>query len=128
MKLLFVHECLGALGGAETNIHLTACELKRRGHQVALLHGASTGRNETAWRETFSQCFPLADVRQGQRDVQVSEKLQLGIVALEKFEPEVIYLHNLADLELVEILLGTGVPVVRMVHDHQMYCMRGYKY
>src|SRR5258706_2844453 len=52
MKLLFVHEHLGALGGAEANIFLTAKELQRRGHTVALLYGSGTGRNEDLWRQT----------------------------------------------------------------------------
>jgi len=37
MKLLFVHQNLGAFGGAEANILLTARELQPRGHNVALL-------------------------------------------------------------------------------------------
>src|SRR5437868_311962 len=49
MRLLFVHERFGALGGAEANVLLTATELKRRGHIVGLLHGAPTGREEPAW-------------------------------------------------------------------------------
>lgn len=32
IKLLFVHQHFGALGGAEANIHLTAREFHRRGH------------------------------------------------------------------------------------------------
>src|SRR5207249_11950495 len=39
-----------------------------------------------------------------------------------------IYVHKLADLPLIEALLATGVPAVRMVHDHDLYCMRSYKY
>ena len=53
MKLLFVHERFGAFGGAETNLHLTARELKNRGHEVSLLHGHPTGQQEEAWRQVF---------------------------------------------------------------------------
>src|SRR3954467_6177785 len=118
MKLLFVHQHLGAQGGAEANIFLTASELQRRGHCVALLHVSCTGRNEDSWRETFSQSFQLngADHRNSVEDV------------LAQFAPDVIYLHNLAELEVIEALLESRLPVVRMVHDHAMYCMRGYKY
>ena len=38
MKLLFVHQNFGALGGAEANIQLSAKELQCRGHVVGLLH------------------------------------------------------------------------------------------
>src|SRR5216684_4267482 len=60
MKLLFVHQNLGAFGGAEANILLTARHLRDRGHTVALLYRTGTGRGEEAWRETFSRCFRLA--------------------------------------------------------------------
>src|SRR5882724_6560704 len=90
MKLLFVHERLGAFGGAETNLHLAARELKNRGHNLALLHGPLPGQGETAWREVFDPCM--------------------------------------ADLEVLQTLVASGFPLVRMVHDHDLYCMRSYKY
>jgi glycosyltransferase involved in cell wall biosynthesis len=34
----------------------------------------------------------------------------------------------MADLDVIETLLESGVPLVRMVHDHDIYCMRSYKY
>jgi len=40
----------------------------------------------------------------------------------------VIYLHKMPDLRVLELLLASGIPVVRMVHDHDLYCMRSYKY
>jgi glycosyltransferase involved in cell wall biosynthesis len=116
MKILLVHDRFGAFGGAEVNIQLTASELKNRGHRVGLLHGPATGKNEQAWAETFSECFPLgADPRAHD-------------AVLKEYNPDLIYVHKLDDLEVFEGLLNSGVPVVRMVHDHEMYCMRGYKY
>jgi glycosyltransferase involved in cell wall biosynthesis len=118
MRLLFVHEKFGALGGAEANVLATAGELKRRGHSVALAHGPHTGREEDAWRETFTDCYSLATA-------QPRAALR---TAIDEFWPDVIFLHKLADLDLVEALTTFEVPVVRMVHDHDLYCMRGYKY
>jgi glycosyltransferase involved in cell wall biosynthesis len=45
-----------------------------------------------------------------------------------KFGPDVIYFHSLPDLGVLAELLNSPVPVVRRVHDHRMYCMRGGKY
>ena len=118
MRILFVHERFGALGGAEANILLTAGELRRQGHSVAVLHGAGTGRCEAQWCEVFSSCFPL-EKRASFDSVQS---------ALWDFEPDVIYVHKMPDLRVMEILLASGIPVVRMVHDHDLYCMRSYKY
>ena len=46
----------------------------------------------------------------------------------ESFRPDVIYVHKMADLGVIEALLETRRPCVRMVHDHDIYCMRSYKY
>lgn len=118
MKLLYVHERFGALAGAEANAHITATELGRRGHQVGILHGPSTGKNEEGWRTTFPRAFPLGsgDAANAARD------------ALERFDPDAVYVHKMADLQVIQALAEAGRPLVRMVHDHDIYCMRSYKY
>lgn len=118
MRLLFVHERFGAFGGAEANVLATASELKRRGHTLGLVHGTHTGREEEAWRETFADRFSLEAAR--------GPEALRGALAI--FRPDVVFLHKLADLDVVEALTTCGVPVVRMVHDHDLYCLRGYKY
>jgi len=118
MRLLFVHESFGAMAGAEVNAHLTAAELRQRGHSIALLHGAGTGKNEGAWREVFSQCFSL-----GNRN-----NFEMTRAVLENFDPDVVYVHKMADLTVLEALVASSTPLVRMVHDHDIYCMRSYKY
>jgi glycosyltransferase involved in cell wall biosynthesis len=118
MKILYVHERFGALAGAEANAHITATELGRLGHHLAILHGPSTGRNEAAWNETFPQCFPL-EGRDGAAAVRQ---------ALTEFSPDVVYVHKMPDLDVLSALVASGRPLVRMVHDHDIYCMRSYKY
>jgi glycosyltransferase involved in cell wall biosynthesis len=116
MRLLFVHERRGQFGGAETNLRGVARELKNRGHSLALLHG-SAGAQERAWEDIFENFFALEP-----KDRGTTHK------ALEEFQPELAYVHKMADLAVLETLLGSGVPSVRMVHDHDLYCMRSYKY
>ncbi len=118
MKILFVHERFGALAGAEANAHITATELGLRGHSLGILHGPSTGKNEPAWNTTFPNRFPL----------QCKDNADVARAALKEFGPDVIYVHKMADLNVIEALVESGVPLVRMVHDHDIYCMRSYKY
>ncbi len=118
MKMLFVHDRLGAFGGAEANILLTASALKNRGLTTGLLHGDETGQGEAAWIEAFSSFFPLG-AKNNKSRVQT---------ALWEFQPDVIYVHKMSDLDVVQQLVEGKVPVVRMVHDHDLYCMRSYKY
>lgn len=118
MKILFAHQYFGAFGGAETNIHITATELQNRGHSVALLHATETGRGQESWERIFPTRF-VALPNDGSRAVSS---------ALESFNPDIIYLHVFPNTELIESLLESSVPVIRMVHDHSLYCLRSYKY
>lgn len=118
MKILFVHQFLGAVGGAETDILLTARQLQRHGHALALLHAETSGRGEEGWRQAFAETFRLA----GAGDCRTARE------SLAKFRPDLVYCHGLADLDVLETILDSGIPLVRRVHDHGMYCMRGYKY
>lgn len=120
MRLLFVHQYLGALGGAETDVLLTAGKLRHRRHEVNLLHVESTGADEQNWWRAFGRCLPAPASGPSARPHLAA--------LLEKLRPEVIYLNSLSRLDLLEGLVESGLPIIRRVHDHQMYCMRGYKY
>lgn len=113
MNLLFTHEVFGSLGGAEANAFITATEMKTRGLRVGLLTQRGTGKNEAAWRELFGGDFFLVD--------------QLDH-ALATFRPDVIYMHKWEHLPSLRQLVNGDVPLVRMVHDHDTYCLRSYRY
>jgi glycosyltransferase involved in cell wall biosynthesis len=115
MKILYVHERFGSLAGAEANAYITARELRARGHDVAILHGPGTGRGEDNWRAVFEPRFAAG----GSDSVRK---------ALREFQPDVIYVHKMPELDVIEALVNSGRPLVRMVHDHDIYCMRSYKY
>ncbi len=118
MRILFVHEKLGAFAGAEANILATGAELTARGHTVGILHGPSTGKGQEAWLNTFGDRFPLTS----------GHEPSCGTAACEVFQPDVIYIHKMSNLDTLEDLAASGLPLVRMVHDHDLYCMRSYKY
>lgn len=118
MRLLYVHERFGALGGAEANARITASELLRRGHQLGLIHGRSTGKDESRWKQAFPERFPLAG----------SSASSCVSSALNTFRPDLVYVHKMADLGVIQALVDSGLPLVRMVHDHDIYCMKSYKY
>jgi glycosyltransferase involved in cell wall biosynthesis len=118
MRLLFVHERIGALGGAEVNILATAQALRRRGHTLGLAHGGRHDSDEPEWLEAFPYRIAL-DESAGTRGIGL---------ALTQFEPDVIYLNKFSDPAVLGALADSGTPVIRMVHDHDLYCMRSYKY
>ena len=119
MRLLFVHEGSAVFGGAEGNVRQTAKELGRRGHTLGLLHGTEMPKHFNAeCPDFFSRCFAIPK----------ENNRHLVQASLQEFRPDLVYVHKMADLEVLETLLASSVPQVRMVHDHDIYCMRGYKY
>src|SRR5437764_13108268 len=113
MKLLFVHERLGAFGGAETNLYLVARELKNRGHTLAFLHGPPTGQGEKAWREVFDPCLAVAP-----KDSTGAVRSALG-----KFCPDLVYVHKTTDLRLLGGLVASGFRLLRVFYDHHLDCI-----
>jgi len=115
VNLLYAHESFGSLGGAEANVFITATEMRARGHRVGLLTSAATGKGGEAWTRLF-----------GEDTFWLGREGVAG--ALGKFGPDVIYVHKWAELGSLAAILDAGPPAIRMVHDHDIYCMRSYRY
>jgi glycosyltransferase involved in cell wall biosynthesis len=118
VRVLFAHQNLGQFGGAEANIQLTAERLNDRGHELHLAYQQGTQRSEAQWSTAFRTCY-----RVPQKKGETALKAWVA-----DLRPDLLYLHNLTQLELLQTLVGSGIPAVRMVHDHSPYCMRSYKY
>jgi glycosyltransferase involved in cell wall biosynthesis len=115
LRLLYVHESFGSLGGAEANVLITATELRKRGVEVGLWTRRPTGRGEETWHATFgARVWRLGE--HGLADVRAA------------FAPEAVYVHKWDHLPTLADLTDSGLPLVRMVHDHDIYCLRSYKY
>ena len=114
-RLLFVHESFGSLGGAEANVLITATELKNRGIEVGLWTQRSTGKGEERWRQVF-----------GENVYWETEDTLTDVLA--RFGPDVAYVHKWDHLPTLEALVESGLPLARMVHDHDIYCLRSYRY
>ena len=85
---------------------------------MGILHGPGTGRAEADWEETFRDRYPLA-----------SEDNSFAVrAALESFHPDLVYVHQMADRPALAALTSAGLPLVRMLHDHDLCAKRGRKY
>jgi len=115
LRLLYVHESFGSLGGAEANVLITATELKKRGVTVGLWSRRATGKGEERWREVFGE------------NVYWETKDTLDSIR-QRFAPDVAYVHKWDHLPTLEELVNSGLPLARMVHDHDIYCLRSYRY
>ncbi len=121
-KILLVHETYGRLAGAEQNILVTAPHLAAT-FDLACLYWKRSGRDEAA----FDALFPRSHaVDFAAPDAAMAERAVAAVLAAE--HPDLIYVHKCVSLPVTRALLAGGIPVVRMEHDHDVYCMRSYKY
>ena len=86
-------------------------ELASRG-VVSDLFYAAEGRCEKDYVASFERAFPL-----------VEPELQLREAG-----PDLIYFHRFLDARLAERVHELPLPCVRFFHDHELSCLRDYKY
>ncbi len=120
-KILLVHETFGRLAGAEQNILVTAPRL-REDFALACLYWNRSGRDEAAFEAVFPEAVA---VDFGGPAVTVRREVDR---ALEQLNPDLVYVHKCVAIPVLEALVAAGRPLVRMEHDHDIYCMRSYKY
>jgi glycosyltransferase involved in cell wall biosynthesis len=106
MRVLHVHERAGFHGGVEQILYDTARGLGDLGWPQGLLHG-----------DPEPQPGFLAAFEQASDDDAL----------LRGFAPDALFLHKVEDADRVR-RLAERLPTVRMVHDHDLVCMRRHKY
>ena len=111
MRILFVHELAGFQGGAEANVHQVAGAFAAQGHQVDLLYARAQGATRTRFLEPFENHGEFGTLQQA-----VARR------------PDAVYVHKTSDLGMLRQLVTSGLPLVRMVHDHDIYCQRSSRY
>lgn len=115
MNILIIHELCGFWGGVEQNIKLAVTGLKKKGHRLSLYALTASGRDPDRFTALFDGRVYLASENQRLKEV------------IEQGSFDVLYVHKYTDAK--EILQASGgVPIVRMVHDHDLYCPRRHKY
>jgi glycosyltransferase involved in cell wall biosynthesis len=110
MRVLFVNAGAAFQGGIEANVHMSAVGLARQ-------HGASVG---LVWQSGEGRADFLAPF-------EMAERRSLGEVAglARAWGADVVYVHKVESLEGVD---WGGLRVVRMIHDHDLYCQRRHRY
>ncbi len=122
MRILFVSEHLGFLGGVEQNVGDTAEGLRNRGHSCTLAFRARA-RNPEEYALYFDETVQCAEV-----GTPLGEEGGWAFSEIvERVKPDVIYLHKIPTLRFAQEWFGR-VRMVRMVHDHDLCCPRRHKY
>jgi len=105
MKVLHVNQIARFMGGVERILFDTARSLSLEGAEQALLFEEGS-----------------ADVRLLSAFKEAGKEIDLA----KRFKPDVILVHRVSPEVLAELL--KVAPTVRMVHDHDLVCLRRHKY
>jgi len=109
MRIVVVNNTLDEGGGAERYTHDIVYGLRQEGHQV-FLGGFSWGEKRPSEGATL-----------------LSPSCEETLKALGPFRPEVVYLQNIFQADLIEAL-SRAYPTWRFIHDHATYCPGHSKY
>ena len=110
MRVLHINARAGYYGGVEQILHDIAGSMAAAGHPQALLH--TDNAPQPAFLENFADA---ADSR------------EVGTPLLTRFQPDCLLIHKLEDSDKVEAL-SQYAPTARMIHDHDLVCIRRHKY
>ncbi|MFX0203054.1 MAG: glycosyltransferase family 4 protein [Candidatus Hodarchaeota archaeon] len=117
MKIVHVNNKFHFLGGTEQYLYNICSVLRLMGHKNIVLHDESNSGTH----------FDIADKKYAvpfldNFDRHLRGKLQSQIKSIVNREkPDLIYLHNIHNPYVVEVLTDLR-PVVKYVHDHELYC------
>jgi glycosyltransferase involved in cell wall biosynthesis len=110
MRILHVNERAGFYGGVERILFDMAEGLAAAGHPQALLHA------DPAPQPDFLKPF------------EASARLPEGAQSsIGRFAPDAVLIHKLEDPRTLAGL-AARLPAVRMIHDHDLVCLRRHKY
>jgi glycosyltransferase involved in cell wall biosynthesis len=113
MRILFLNTTGGFFGGVEQNIYFAAEGLTARGHHCFFASENRAGEAFAQFDDPFEGVWDLSEV-------------PLDSV-VKKTAPDVVYVHKFGSIREVYDA-APGLPVVRMYHDHDIYCPRRHKY
>lgn len=111
MKILWINKKASLQGGAEQYIFNTIKELKNFNIKSSLLYDANEDDQEE-FLDVFEEAYPF---------VSTYEQII-------NIKPDLIYIHQLDEYEVLKEIIKTKIPTVRFFHDHKLFCLREHKY
>ncbi len=114
MQILFVNTTFGYVGGVEQHIILACDGLRLRGYSCSIAYQYASGRATSEFASHFNASYSL----------QSSTWKEV----LDRDRPDCIYIHKWDSIQPILTAVGGRIPLIRMFHDHDIYCPRRHKY
>ena len=113
MKILHVNDHLALKGGVETYLLSAIPHLERDGFEQAVVYGQGQP-------ELVNSSFEVPEISTPGWGNKQAVQRKLA-AAIDKFQPDVVHLHNIHNADAVEYLLDNK-PVVMTSHDFRYLC------
>ena len=111
LRILWVNDLASYYGGCERYVAGTAERLRAGGHESVLLYDVNR-TTDAAFLRCFDEAFGMVSIKE----------------QLASLKPDLIYLHQLRDLDLVrQIQDHADCPILQFLHDHRYFCLREHK-
>lgn len=120
MNVLFVAERLG-MGGGINYMASVARALQARGHRIRVAHSTSV------MPPVHDLAGVTLDYVRGldrQRPLDEDRGARALETILQRFRPDVLFVHWLSNQRALALLLESRIPTVRMFHDYSSVCLR----
>lgn len=114
MQILFVNTTAGYVGGVEQHMVLASDGLASSSHVCSIAHLNADGRACEEFFTHFAASYSLKDTTW--EDV------------LGQSKPDIIYIHKWDAIAPILTANAGRAAVLRMFHDHDIYCPRRHKY
>jgi glycosyltransferase involved in cell wall biosynthesis len=120
-KLFLVNERFGRFSGAEQHIYVTLPFISQK-FDVQFIYDEDTKKDSNTLEPLIQDKHQYDFESKEHRAYKDSWQLLL------KEKPDIIYVHKCMNIGMLQAFRDYGCPLIRMQHDHDMYCMRSYKY
>jgi len=111
MHILWINNKASLGGGAEQYIYNTVSHLNKKGITSSLLYDPNIEVSHE-FLDIFKMSFPLV----------------LPTEQIKSIQPDLIYIHQLNDIDTFEDIINSNVKTIRFYHDHKLFCLREHKY
>ncbi len=111
MHILWINNKASLGGGAEQYIYNTVTHLNKKGITSSLLYDPNIEVSHD-FLDIFKMSFPLV----------------LPTEQIKSIQPDLIYIHQLNDIDTFEDIINSNVKTIRFYHDHKLFCLREHKY
>jgi glycosyltransferase involved in cell wall biosynthesis len=112
MRIVWINDYATFSGGAENYIFQTAQTLAQQYDVENILLYSVNNHVDYTYSKVFTFSSVIADIG----------------LQLEYLKPDIIYVHQVSDTEVLKSLLNTSIPTVSFIHDHKHFCLREHKY